>query len=80
MKLKPRLQKLESDPMLGGTAESVDAGQAARNRVYARLSDAELYALTEAGAEAAFSGQVLTAEQAEALDKFWAAVDTEMGI
>ena len=73
--LKPRLQS--------GTAAGVDAGQAAqaaRNRVYARLSDAEMYVLTEAGAEAAFSGQVLTAEQAEALDKFWASVDAEMGI
>jgi hypothetical protein len=66
--LKPRLQS--------GAAEGVDAGraaQAARNRVYAGLSDAELYALTEADAAAA-SDQVLTAEQAEALDKFWAAV------
>ena len=70
-KLKPRLQS--------GTAEGVDAGQAARNRVYARLSDAELYALTTA-ATAASSGRVLTAEQAEAIDKFWAAVDAEMEI
>ena len=70
--LKPRLQS--------GTAEGVDAGQAARNRVYARLSDAELYVLTEADAAAAESDQLLTAEQAEALDKFWAAVDAEMGI
>jgi hypothetical protein len=79
-KLKPRLQKLESDPMLGGSAEGVDAGQAARNRACARLSDAEMYVLTEAGAAAAFSGQVLTAEQVEALDKFWATVDEEMAI